>query len=155
MEVSDLEQETQDLDWFALDEEGTIGHFATGGSGKLPRSVAASRDNMNMLTEFFRTHFANFTTPIINPKLGLHVSLKDEDAKEKYLQDYLNMASRGLYSYDCLLTGKKPTGYFLVAQPTTPLQLTLLPREIRSLLEMTVLQASFRKSDEITVGMIE
>lgn len=51
-EISDIEEECEDLDWYAVDESGYIGHFATGGRGFLPRSVKNSSENRLTLHSF-------------------------------------------------------------------------------------------------------
>lgn len=155
MRVPELLEETQDLDWFALDQEGVIGHFTTGGCGALPRSVVSSLEDLRRATGFFRNQLVPTALPIVSPKIDSHVSLKDERAKARYLQDFIKMASRGLFSFDYLRTGTRPTGYFQVATPSVPLHITSLPPEIRQILDKTVLNGIFfHKVNEIDVGAI-
>lgn len=42
----------EDIDWFALDSEGMIGHFASGGGG-VPEFV--DEETTALLTDFFRS----------------------------------------------------------------------------------------------------
>ena len=51
--ISDIEEETRDIDWFCTDIDGEIGHFASGGRGFLPLSVKASQENLNRLVSIF------------------------------------------------------------------------------------------------------
>jgi hypothetical protein len=145
MEINDLDQETQDLDWFALDREGAIGHFTTGGAGFLPRSVAASAEDLRAVTRYFHHTAPILGHPIVHPQARHRVRLfpsSDQDAEAActtYLRDYAAAASRGLYSFDSEQTGQRPTGYFRVASPSRPLVAEALPREIRDILERTVL----------------
>ena len=156
MEVSELDEETQDLDWFALDKEGAVGHFATGGFGALPRSVASSLEDLKKITEYFRSQHAPIASPIVSRVIDSHISLKDEGVMTRYLEDYMKMASRGLFSFDYLRTGTRPRGYFEVAKPSTPLHSTSLPQEIRQILEKTVLDGiSFSTADEIGVEALQ
>jgi hypothetical protein len=155
MQISELQEETQDLDWFGLDDEGAIGHFTTGGHGALPRSVASSIEDLQRVTEFFTKQCVAAVSPIVCQGLDLHVVLKDEGAKARYLKDYIKMASHGLFSYDYIPMERRPTGYFQVAKPSTPLHVTSLPQEIRQILERTVIHGiSFRTAEEIRVALL-
>jgi hypothetical protein len=155
MRVSELEEEIQDLDWFALDEEGTIGHFATGGCGALPRSIASSREDLQKVTLYFRNHTA-IASPVVSHSIDSYISLKDNESKARYLRDFLKMSSQGLFSFDCMRARKRPTGYFQVARPSVALYATALPLEIRQILERTVLEGvCFRSAGEIAVEVVQ
>jgi hypothetical protein len=54
MVISDEDQEVTDFDWFAVDKDGRVGHFTTGGDGVFPRTVAASSDELQFITDFFQ-----------------------------------------------------------------------------------------------------
>jgi hypothetical protein len=156
MEVSELAQETLDLDWFALDAHGLVGHFAAGGMGVLPRSVATSAEDLKTVTDFFRKQVSPVTSPIVNPALGSYIELVDAESRVRYLQDYTDMASRGLFSFDFLQTRKRPGGYFQVAHPAKALNFLTLPEQIRDILQKTVLdRVSFGTSNELAVDEIE
>jgi hypothetical protein len=52
MIIEKWEEETTDFDWFALDDQGKIGHFTTGGFGALPQSVASSKEDLEKLVNY-------------------------------------------------------------------------------------------------------
>ena len=139
MIISDLEEETTDLDWFAIDQQGFIGHFTTGGAGALPRSVASSKEDLESVCKYFRSLPLNATVPLASQKAMAVLATKNDQAREKYLRDFLQMASRGLYSFDYQPTGKRPSPYFLVARPEQPLHFNDIPPEIQGLLKKIVL----------------
>jgi hypothetical protein len=155
MQISDLDQEIYDFEWFALDKEGLVGHFATGGCGAMPTSVASSRENLRKVTDFFRNMCSAKSSTQVSQELDEHVDLKNSAAaREVYLRSYVEMASRGLFSYDCMRSPKRPTGYFLVAKPLTPLQVSSLPHEISEILGIAIFEdVSFREAR--VIGLIK
>jgi hypothetical protein len=148
MIISDIEEETTDLDWFGLDQQGSIGHFTTGGFGALPRSVASSKEDLESIYEYFRRLPLNATVPVVNPRAMAVLATKDDKAREKYLQDFLQMASRGLYSFNYKPTGKRPSPYFLVAKPENPLHINDVPGEIQAVLRKTILPGIIFANDD-------
>lgn len=156
MQVSELDEETQDLDWFAIDGEGAIGHFATGGCGALPRSIASSLEDLQKVTMYFKERVEAFTMPVVSESINSFILFRDEEAKARYLEDFIKMASQGLFSFDFLRTGTRPAGYFRVAKPNVSLQARSLPQEICQILERTLLQGIvFRDSDKIDVKAVQ
>jgi len=144
--ISDLEEQTLDLDWFAVDANGEIGHFATGGLGFLPLSVKACNENRVLLRSFFRGLAGNGEA-IESPSLASHRHFASEAEKERSLEDFVQMSSKGLYSFDCIFDRKRPSGYYLVVLPSNPLTVEELPDEIRPALELTRFPGSFAKKD--------
>lgn len=148
MTISDIEEETTDLDWFGVDQQGSIGHFTTGGFGALPRSVASSKEDMESILKYFRSLPLNATVPVVNPKTMALLETKDDKARQKYLQEFLGMASRGLYSFNYQHTGRRPSPYFLVAKPEKPLHIDGVPGEIQGLLKKTTLPGVIFAEDD-------
>ena len=77
--ISELEEETQDIDWFCVDVAGEIAHFASGGRGFLPTSVSSSRVSLEILLQYFRESLAQSTVAIeaasllSAPTVSIHV----------------------------------------------------------------------------------
>ena len=157
MQISDQEESIIDFDWFAIDKEVAIGSFITGGWGAMPRSVAASAEDLKTITEYFKNCLAPIGSPLVNEDFVSFVKLREgETAKATYLKHFIKMASQGLYSYDCLYTGKRPTGYFQVAAPSVVLLAVNLPAGTYQILERTVFkEVCFRTSDRIAYETIE
>lgn len=145
--ITDIEEETQDIDWFSVDANGEIAHFATGGRGFLPPSVKASRANLNHLATYFREHLTANGDGIESPNLSSHMQFTSEAQKATYLADYSRMGAKGLYSFDCVVGPKRPSSYFLAVKPSHPLTVDDLPDDIRQLLNVTRFDGKFCSSD--------
>ncbi|SRR5260221_11868909 len=126
--ITEIEQPTLDIDWFFTNNE-EIAFLASGG-GKLPSSVAKSSENLKVLSSFFED-LTEKSDIILNPNLNKRIGNSDE----MYLDSFLSMAKKGLFSYDrTILNNFSDTNYHLVAQPVSPLKIHELPQEIAEML---------------------
>jgi hypothetical protein len=133
MLVSDLDQEILDLDWFALDVDGAVGHFATAGAGALPEPLLSmTKQDFDFIQNYFETLFVQSTG----------------------LKSYLDAARIGLFEFDALRAECRPVGYFRVSLPSVPLLITKLPPDIAGMLSKTVLPVSFRRTEKIPLELI-
>ena len=147
MEVSEIEQTTQDIDWFAVDAFGAVAHFASGGK-LLPKSVTQSKDDLEKIRVYFRS-LPDERTPIeVDSLLRQMVDLPDENAEKQYLSDFSSMSGRGLYSYDSPLAGDR-SSYFRVTFPDSPLTIRDLPNEIASIVAKTNYSGEFASTQSI------
>ena len=132
MEISDQDQLCLDFDWFAVDDQGWIGHFTTAGFKLLPRSVSPSQEDLKLVTGYFERSApireGHFVDNEIIP------TLKNEKDPERRLRDFVAMANRGLYSYDIESYGDT---YFRVAIPKSPMHMSDLPENIQEILKRT------------------
>src|SRR5574343_1826661 len=114
MAYSLIEQETRDLDIFFKDSSKLI-HIATAG-GQIPNQLA-DNDKQN---EEFASEVSNLEQTFeveVNQNLAEFVNVPD-NGLERYLRDFILMASRGLYSYDKTKVGNFEDQFFhLVARP--------------------------------------
>lgn len=114
MAYSEIEQQTRDLDLFFRDNEKFI-HIATAG-GQIPTFLA----NNDILNEAFAAEIKQSignSQIQTNPNL-LQILQLTEDRLEYYLQDFVEMAKRGFYSYDKSKLGSFENRLFhLVAWP--------------------------------------
>ncbi len=147
--ITDIEEETQDIDWFGADLNGEIAHFTSGGRGFLPPSVKACKEDLNLAYAYFRHELAANGYGIQSSNLLLHMKFQSVEQKATYLADYLRMASKGLYSFDCVITGKRPSGYFVVASPARPLSVNELPNEIQKIVVRTRFSDNSRRSEVV------
>ncbi len=143
--ITDLEEETLDLDWFSVDVDGEIAHFASGGRGFLPPSVKASRENLNRLIAYFRSILAVNGDAIESPNFSSHKQFQSEAQKSMYLADYSQMGAKGLYSFDYVVVSKRPSGYFVVARPSHPLNVEILPHNIQEIIKKTCFFGAFSR----------
>ncbi|MCJ7936051.1 MAG: hypothetical protein MUW56_21080 [Chryseobacterium sp.] len=129
--ITEIEQETMDMDWFFTDGE-YVGFMASGG-GKLPDSVAESEEKRQILARYFR-NLPEISEAVISPELN-NILIKSKKSasgvNERYLEDYVFMTKKGLYSFDkVILNNFLDPHYHLVASPKTPLKLKELPHDI-------------------------
>ena len=116
MRISDDEQNYKDLDWYCVDSEGRIGHFASAGYKRIPPSVAESSEDLNLLNEFFTS------LPAAPHAHELDEQLTEQQRSERYLHSFVEMADRGLFSFDIETYPTPETCYFRVAIPKGPLR---------------------------------
>ena len=117
-------QEGYDADFFAIDLTGKLVHFASGGN-RIPKEIYMSGAWDGMMKAFFEK-----CTTVINPDLDSSKSLSSLSNKNFYLNSFLGMASRGLYSFDNSEPGKSTSfKYHLVACPITALTQKDMPSE--------------------------
>lgn len=127
---TEIEQETLDLDWFFTDGD-EIGFVASAG-GKLPGAVSKSKEKLEVLFSYF-TSLPQTCKVVINPDLNKIIT--DPPADDKYLSYFIDMAKKGLYSFDkTVLSSFSETNYHLVAQPESPLKIKDLPLEIMEII---------------------
>ena len=131
--VTEIEQETSDINWFFV--SGNKIGFVASGAGKLPDSIAKLEEKLEMLWSYFKELPEN-SEVLINPELE---AIKDTAITNEYLSDFTYMAKRGLYTFDkTIVNNFRDTNYHLVAKPTKPLSLDMLPEEICSLINNTL-----------------
>ncbi len=133
---TEIEQQTLDIDWFFTDENH-IGFIASG-AGKLPEAVAKSSENNEKLISYFRG-LPEISDVVINPELdSLLVKIFGNGADERYLQDFVSMTKKGLYTFDKThLNNFLNDDYHLIASPMKPLTLKDLPQNILDILMQT------------------
>src|SRR5258706_12470662 len=90
---------TSDWDWFAVDQEGSLGHFATACNRSLPASVRQDIETLEELATYFENapETDGFT---VRTEFEQSHKFKSNADRTRQLAYFLGMASRGLYSYD-------------------------------------------------------
>ena len=107
-----------EFDWFAVDADGHVGHFATAGFGPVPAVVLTRLAELRELDERV------LRLPAIGAATG-HLS--------GIIDDWLEMARRGLFAYDW----KHWNGpYRRAATPSRPIALADLPPDVRELVQV-------------------
>jgi hypothetical protein len=119
---------TIDWDWFAVDAQGYIGHFAVGASRRLPPTARACEEVLVALFEYF-DHLPSNCECLKHPQLESHNAYKDAPDKKWFLSTFEAMAAKGLYSY----YGEPSAGggYINVCVPEVRLNFLSLPSEIQ------------------------
>jgi len=150
MQVDPVIQQTTDFDWFGVDEEGLLGYFTTAGFKLLPRSVAGSAEDLNLVTDYFKMHadvLGSHRVDDENLKNALNREWKGEHKETRYLRDFISMADKGLFSYDIGSHLNPGISYFRVASPQIPLTLEDLPEHIRQIVSRTILKGLRLKNE--------
>ncbi|REC50329.1 hypothetical protein [Chryseobacterium pennipullorum] len=147
---TEIEQQGLDIDWFFTDGK-YIGFMASGG-GKLPISVADYKDDYQVLVDYFR-NLPEISDVLVNPKLdSLLLKVFRSGADQKYLEDYISMTRKGLYSYDKTVVNNFLDPYYhLVAGPTVPLKLAAVPQDILIILSKTRSLNDIESMQEINI----
>lgn len=134
MRISEDEQNGTDFDWFCVDANGNIGHFASGGYKAIPPTVAESDEDLEFLAGFLEGLSDVPSAHRLDDHLG------PESRTERYLRSYIAMANRGLYSFGIESYLTPGICYFRVALPASPLRFVDLPERVRAVLGRTVLK---------------
>ncbi len=134
----------EDIDWFALDSEGMIGHFASGGGG-VPEFV--DEETTALLTDFFRSLPAVENNEVnISPQLEKYRVFISQQEKERYLKGFIFMAQRGIYAYDKTVLGNQSDPrYHLVVVPQIELNASEIPLSISEKLQTVLLKRAFKE----------
>ncbi len=102
-----------EFDWFAVDGEGHVGHFATAGGGPVPSAIVARLDELLHLDQQI------LGLPVIGDASG-HLPGR--------IEDWLEMARRGLFSYDWQHWSGP---YHRAAAPRVPIRIADLPADLQ------------------------
>lgn len=127
MEMTEEFLETTDLDWFASCESGLIVHFTTAGRGFVPEGVRKSFAEHEELCDFFQSMVCGAEVEIFEKNLPI---FNDCNQCARYLKDFVEVASKGVFSYDSRADG----GYKLVAAPKEKIWLCTLPKRVRDII---------------------
>ncbi|MBL1223232.1 hypothetical protein JET18_20480 [Chryseobacterium sp. L7] len=146
--ITEIEQQTMDMDWFFTDAE-YVGFMASGG-GKLPDSVAESEEKRQILVHYFR-NLPEISEVEVSSKLdSILIKISGSGADERYLEDYVSMTKKGLYSFDKSYPNQFSEPYYhLVAGPENPLKLNELPQDILDILVKTQYSHKLMEVQEI------
>ncbi len=150
--ISDLEISIEDIDWFAIDSIGEIAWLTSGAYGSLPSSVRKSRNDLNTLLIFFEEYLDITTEGQIDSKAFDNVILISDTPEIRASVFFWNLqiASKGLYSYDSHDAVPVSEEYFRVSFPVQPITIKILPKKIKNILNNTILSnIIFRESRTI------
>ena len=130
------EEFTRDWDWYAVDQDGYVGHFTSAAMRTLPKSVKKDREAIELVAKYFFEQ-----APVRGDWSLLAEAEKDcggweKQGLDRYVRDFALMASKGLFSFDTELHGEGR--YYLVAIPARPLRVGDLPGNIKEILSHTI-----------------
>ena len=137
MRISEISLQCEDITWFGVDRCDHIFMCASGGCGCVPEFVCVSREETNMLENYFSK---------LPEATGALVS-KGIDASE----DAMYWAQKGLFSFDVDYDDNYGNSYIKMTSPIKPLQLSDLPEQIQNMLQNHVIDIDVSAADRLTV----
>lgn len=129
--------EVNDLDWFASYQDGLLAHFATAGRGFVPMAVRESISVYEKNYDYFFSVEDSIAVEVVDENLPV---FSDSAQRDRYLQSFVDMARRGLFSYDVSDTG----GYNLIARPLENRLADSLPLDVKENIHVLPLSFSMR-----------
>ncbi|WP_178115373.1 MULTISPECIES: hypothetical protein [unclassified Pseudomonas] len=118
--------ELNDLDWFAVFNDGLLAHFATGGRGVVPEMIRESISNYEMAYDYFYSLSDSCEYEVVEENVPV---FNTEAQRDRYVQSFAIMARKGLFSYDIC-----DFGYKLIALPKKGRKSSELPLGIKEVL---------------------
>ncbi|MCP4154373.1 MAG: hypothetical protein GY757_42000 [bacterium] len=139
MRFSKTEIDSLDIDWFAVDQEGFVGHFTSGSSCILPESVASSKDENEFLLDYFLGLEEQSSYELNDvPKL----TSNSKPVPGIILESYFEMGRRGLFSFVASEDLNNQEGkYICLLKPLNPLKIEAVPKEVQKILKKTNIKA--------------
>ena len=142
MEIPFRQAGRTDFDWFGVDGEGLIGHFATAGFKRRPPSIASRAEDLKIVIDYFDNLAPVRVSHRVDDKslaAALQREWKGEKDEGRYPCNFTPMADKGLLSFDIEPYLKPGIAYFRVASPETPLTIGELPDNIQRIVSRTLL----------------
>lgn len=115
-----------DLDWFLSIQEGYLAHFATAGQGPIPERIKSFVEDYNFIFDYIYSLEPLSEVYVIEGNLP---AFSNDNQRSSYLRSFVEMSSKGLFSYDY-----EQGGYKLISKPKTPLKYEILPNEVKGVI---------------------
>lgn len=115
-----------DLDWFLSSQEGYLAHFATAGQGPIPERIKSSVEDYNFIFDYIYSLEPLSEVYVIEGNLP---AFSNDNQRSSYLRSFVEMSSKGLFSYDY-----EQGGYKLISKPKTPLKYEILPNKAKGVI---------------------
>ena len=122
--------------WFAVDKNGCILEFTSGGIGNVPEFVCADRGQNDLLVDFFINVLSKSTSEILN------IPYEDNDL----VNDAIALSQKGIYCFDA-----NGDSYDKISSPKLSLKIDDLPEEIKELLSNRYIDTDVFNIDTIDV----
>ncbi len=123
MRFTEIELQCEDILWFAIDVNGHIMAFTSGGAGCVPEFVCSNKENTYSLQDYFL---------------------------DEYMPD-LELEEKGLFCYDVNYDDNYGNTYSKTTTPESPINFNDLPDKIKELLKLNTLDLNANTSDTIEV----
>lgn len=137
MRITSIDLQCEDIIWFAIDKNGYVLEFTSGGIGNVPEFICADRETNELLVDFFMNTLEATTSE------NLIVDYEDNDL----MNDAIILSRKGIYCFDA-----RRDSYDKICFPTIPLSLEKLPKEIQKIMENRCIDADAVTSRTIHVS---
>lgn len=124
MRITKEELEYLDITWFAIDKHGRILELNSAGSGHIPEFICKSKENAEILENYFENKASNF---------------------------FVDFPEKGLYYFDAYDGKNRTTNYIKKSFPSNPLLISQLPKHISEILSNNRLDVDAETADTITI----
>jgi hypothetical protein len=149
-----------DLDWWAIDLNGCVGHFASGGD-PIPKGLRISIQKQ--LDVFFYEQVPIIADSLESPdwEISSGISLSEntwsfktlDERRTAFFRSYAFMGARGMYSYT-VRPGDSKGNYYRVIIPSTLLYVQNIPEEFQQYLSTFKFDVRFSESPIISFDQI-
>ena len=123
MKYSKIELQCEDIMWFGVDKNGLIFECTSGGLGCVPSFVCNSKEETELLEEFFLDVPDDFDYELYN----------SDESNELY-QDCIILSSKGIFCYDVAVAEERIDEYKRISEPIKPLTINDLPEDIKAIM---------------------
>lgn len=141
MRITEIDLQCDDIMWFAIDNNGYIISFTSGGEGNVPEFVCRSKEE----TETLESFFMNLPTGLSNAVL-----LIDKDGSA-LSTDAEALSQKGIFCFDICSDPDFEYGYYKISYPEKRLQLSDLPADIQSIISDHIIDIDVSAADRIMV----
>lgn len=126
MRFTELEIQTEDIMWFAVDECNHIFVCTSGGCGVIPEFVCRSREEAELLEEYFLTELVESTQES-------HVIQFEKT--NSLIEDFRLLSRKGIFCFDVSMTPNcYSRRYIKYIEPVLPIRLECLPERIQEIM---------------------
>ncbi|MBO5908067.1 MAG: hypothetical protein J6Q85_07975 [Clostridia bacterium] len=136
MRITNIDLQCEDIMWFAVDKNGYVVEFTSGGIGNVPEFVCADREENDFLEDYFKNRLAETTAE------KLIVSYEDNDL----INDAVVLSRKGIFCFDA-----SGDSYDKLSMPEAPLNVENLPSDIRKILLNRILDVDVAVADTVEV----
>ena len=140
MRYTIIDLQCEDILWFGLDINGNILAFTSGGSGNVPEFVCRSKEETELLIDFFNNYDA-FST-------GAELLIEEDGSPLS--TDALNFAQHGITCFD-VDYDSDDYSYVKIASPDKTITLNDLPDNIKKIISDHLIEVDALQVNKINV----
>ncbi|MGN1275375.1 MAG: hypothetical protein ACI4UK_00090 [Floccifex sp.] len=122
MRITEIDLQCEDIMWFGIDNENHIFECTSAGCGNVPEFVCRSKENTEILLEFFINELDEFT------EAKLLVEYIDGN---QLLNECVQLSRKGIYCFDIYEENERQ--YAKIVEPVEPLNYDKLPKKIKDI----------------------